>query len=109
MLHGISFEEGGDSITTGVGSDRILYFHDSTDGKLYRRVSDDPAESIVSDGIYVVDADFHVTGSDPLLGGGSTDNHQSSVTIFIAAAASDDPGEKVHYMQTTVTQRTLDI
>lgn len=103
-LHGIAFSEGGDSITGG--EDRILYYHDADDGKIYRRVGDGPAQSIVSSGIYVTDADFYVTGSEPL---SNNEETQSMVTIFIEARDINDPTNKAYKIQTTVTQRTLDI
>lgn len=103
-LHGIAFSEGGDSITGG--EDRILYYHDADDGKIYRRVGDGPAQSIVSSGIYVTDVDFYVTGSEPL---SNNEKTQSMVTIFIEARDINDPTNKAYKIQTTVTQRTLDI
>lgn len=107
-FQGVAFFEGGDSIT-GASVNRILYYFDQTDNTIYRRVGAQAPESIVSDGIYIVDAEFFVSGSDPLLDAASTDDHQSSVTIFIQAAKSSDPTEKQHRIQTTVVQRTLDI
>jgi len=109
---GVAFIEGGESIT-GVAEGRILYFFRETDDpdtqSLYRKVGDNAAEKIVSDGIYITDAEFFVTGSSPLVATGVTDEHQASVTIYIEAAASPAANAKKHFMQTTVTQRTLDI
>ena len=110
-FHGISFDEGGDSITSGNASRRIAYFFARDEGKLYRRLSGEAAESIVSDGIYINEADFYVTGS----GIGSTDNTQPKITIVLEAynseeaADSDATGERAYVIQTTVTQRSLDI
>ncbi len=106
-FHGVAFREGGNSIT-GTGSDHILYFFDKTQGKIYRRVGANAAQSIVSDGIYINNAEFFVTGSTPLsIGAANID--QPAVTIFIEAVESNDPTAKPYYMQTTVTQRTTDI
>lgn len=106
-LHGLAFSEGGDSITGS--ADRILYYHDAADGKIYRRVGDSPAQSIVSSGIFISDADFFVTGSKPLNATGANTEEQAFVTIFIEARDINDPTAKSYKIQTTVTQRTLDI
>jgi len=107
--HGIAFNEGGVSVSGETGSDRIAYFFERTEGKLYRRLSGRVPESIVSDGIYIKEADFYVTGSD------ETDDVQPKITIVLEAYNSeadalDDPaGERAYVIQTTVTQRSLDI
>lgn len=108
-FQGVAFYEGGDSIT-GTTNNRILYYFDRTDNKIYRRVGTGAPESIVSDGIHIVNAEFFVTGSAPLSGfGGFNDTHQASVTIFIQAAESAAATAKQYPIQTTITQRTLDI
>ncbi|MCA9359669.1 prepilin-type N-terminal cleavage/methylation domain-containing protein [Candidatus Kaiserbacteria bacterium] len=113
-LHGLSFRETGNSITTG-SNDRILYFHDSDSGsvnygKIMRKVGDGPAQSIVSEGIFISDAEFFVTGSEKLSSGsGAGYEDQASVTIFIEAYDTSDASGKPYRVQTTVTQRTLDI
>lgn len=111
-LHGISFVESGDSIT-GASANRILYFFDGssdeTGGKLYRKIGDGEPQSIVSDGIFIRDAAFFVSGSEAL-GSGTTAVDQAAVTIFIEASESaGDPDADVFYIQTSVTQRTIDI
>jgi len=113
-LHGISFLESGDSIS---GTDnRILYYFnrtngDADEGKIMRRVGDAAAQSIVSSGIYIENADFFVSGSSPLGNGGSTQVAPPTVTIFIEARERKvgDLTPKSYYIQTTVVQRTLDI
>ena len=47
-IHGITFTEGGSSITGGLSNDRIVYFYDKDEGKIYRRLSGEEAQSIVS-------------------------------------------------------------
>jgi len=109
IYHGIAFDEGGDSITVGNSSTRIAYFYNRAEGKLYRRLSGLPSESIVSDGIYISDVDFFVTGSS------RTDGLQPRISIVIKAYASEDDflsdtaGDRAYVIQTTVTQRALDI
>ncbi|NCT02183.1 type II secretion system protein [Candidatus Parcubacteria bacterium] len=104
-IQGVAFIEGGKSVT-GVEGTRIVYFFDEGEHKLYRRVSNDEAQSIVSSGIYINNAEFYVTGSEPLEEGEET---QAAVTIFIEAQDPDDVTGKLHQIQTTITQRTLDI
>ena len=107
-LHGVAFREGGDSIT-GASAERILYFFDDNDGRIYRRVGDGPAQSIVSSGIFVEKAEFTVTGTVPLDDTGTGAEAQPTVTLFIEARETDDPSGKPFYMQTTITQRQLDV
>lgn len=106
-LQGLSFYEGGDSITSSSGGRRILYFYDATARTIMRRVGNDIAQSIVSSGLVVQNAEFFVTGSTPSDGG--VDVEQPTVTIYIEAQDVDDPTAKSYYLQTTVTQRTLDL
>ena len=106
--HGISFVEGGESITK-LADTRIVYFYDNNDGKIYRRISGGDAQSIVSSGIYITDAEFYVTGSKPLIDGAPDHDDQAAVTIFIEARETSDTTQKPYRIQTTITQRTLDI
>jgi prepilin-type N-terminal cleavage/methylation domain-containing protein len=110
-LQGVSFIEGGDSISGS--SNRILYFYDGTTGpdggKILRRVGDGPPQSVTSSGIFVTAAEFFVTGSRPQSAGGALANDQPTVTIVIEAKEADNPAAKTYQIQTTVTQRSLDI
>lgn len=117
--HGMSFVEGGESIT-GAPDTRIVYYFDNdpgtlmspnpNQGKIMRRVSGQAAQSIVSSGIYITDMEFYVTGSDPLSTlPANTEVDQSTVTLFIEAKDVNDPTAKPYQIQTTITQRTLDI
>mgnify|MGYP006304102875 CR=1 FL=1 len=107
-FHGIAFREGGDSIT-GTSDTHILYYFNEDDGRIYRRVGAGDAQSIVSSGIFIEEADFVVTGTEPLTGSGGGTLDQPTVTIYIEARESDDPSGKPFYMQTTITQRQLDV
>jgi hypothetical protein len=107
QVQGIAFKEGGDSITGA--NDRILYYFDKSTGKLYRRVGAGAPQSIVSSDIYIKDVQFTVTGSKKLSLGGSGSQDQPAVTIFIEAAESNSATAKSYYLETTITQRTLDI
>lgn len=111
---GISFVEGGQSITQ-LADTRIVYFFNndpssSDRGKIFRRIEGGDAQSIVSSGIYIEEAEFYVSGSTPLNpSSGLGEESQPSVTIFIKARALDDPTAKPYYIQTSITQRALDI
>ncbi len=107
QLQGVSFYEGGDSLTGATGARRILYFFDEDANTIYRRVGNDPKQAIVSSGLVVQDAQFYVTGSNPLSVG--SDTEQPSITIYIEAQEKDDPTAKTYYLQTTVVQRILDL
>jgi prepilin-type N-terminal cleavage/methylation domain-containing protein len=98
---GVSFVESGSSITGA--SSRIAYYYDDSTGTLFRRVGNGTAQSIVSDGITVTDAQFFVTGSRRLAAGFTG---QPTVTIILEAR--DETGATTT-LQTTVTQRELDI
>lgn len=107
-LHGVAFVEGGDSISGG--NERILFFHDSNTGQLYRRIGTEEPISITGSGLYINNAEFYVTGSRPVADGPPNHDDQASVTIIIeASAASTSPADEIVTVQTTVSQRTLDI
>ncbi len=105
---GVSFYEGGDSLT-GSGANRILYYYDTTTNPktIMRRVGNTAPQSIISSGLYINDAQFYVSGSSELSATG--DPVQPTVTIYIEAQEKNDPTGKIYYLQTTVTQRSLDI
>jgi type II secretory pathway pseudopilin PulG len=99
---GISFYEGGESLTGASVSPRILYYYDSIQQSIYRRIGGDPAQAIISSGLSITDAQFYVTGTTV------GDDEQPTVTIYLEAEDKTEPGKK-YYLQTTVTQRILDI
>ncbi len=107
QLHGISFFEGGDSILgTSTTDQRILYFFDATTNPktIKRRVGNEDAQVVISSGLEILDADFIVTGSNPL---SAANGEQPTVTVFIQA---QEVGKtKTYELQTTVTQRILDL
>lgn len=104
---GLSFVEAGSSLTVGAASKRIAYYYDnssSTNRTIMRKVGNGTPQSVVSDGITVTSAQFFVTGTDRL--GTGTDINQPTVTIVLEAR--DEAGATTT-LQTTVTQRELDI
>lgn len=100
---GVSFYEGGDSIT-GPSSNRIMYFYDFTAKKIYRRVGDGVSQSLISDAVQITSAEFFVTGSGSAAG-------QPTITIYLKAKAAEDTtaSPRTYSIQTTVSQRALDI
>jgi prepilin-type N-terminal cleavage/methylation domain-containing protein len=102
---GLSFREAGDSITGGTGARRIAYYFQGN--TLWRKVGSGAPEAIVTNDIKINDARFVVTGATPL--GTSTDAVQPSVTITVEAQASSSDSVKVFTLQSTVTQRALDL
>lgn len=105
-FQGISFVEEGNSIT-GSSASRILYYFDGINHTIMRRVGNEDSQPIVSEGLFINNAEFYVSGSDnfSLLG----DIEQPTVTVYIEAQEKDDPTAKTYYLETTVTQRTLDL
>jgi prepilin-type N-terminal cleavage/methylation domain-containing protein len=102
---GLSFREAGGSITnSAVG--RIAYFFEN--GRLYRKVlvsGGGPAEPITPEEIRLEEVNFFVTGTQDLLG--ANNREQPTVTIVLRAQSSSSP--QTFTLQTTVTQRILDI
>ncbi len=113
-FQGLAFIEGGKSVT-GTEGNRIVYFFDAgspsdpNDGQIMRRIDGEEARSIVSSGIDIINAEFFVTGTETLRG--VNDTRQPQVTIFIEAI--EDGGnpdtDKTYQIQTSVTQRAIDI
>lgn len=106
-LQGVSFFEGGMSITGT--ANRILYFYDAAEKTIKRRVGSGQPQNIVSSGLSIEDMQFYVTGSNTIRDGlGNSD--QPTVTIYIEAKESaTSTTAKTYKLQTTVTQRTLDL
>ncbi len=105
--HGIIFKEAGDSITGN--AERIAYYFDRQEGRIYRIVSSAAPESIVSSGIFIREAEFVVTGTRTVEEGGLNRDIQPTITVFIEAAEGTEVDAKPYYIQTTITQRSLDV
>ena len=143
-LQGVAFVEGGQSIT-GTANTKILYFYDSNEQNIFRRISRRAAQPLLSSDITVSYAEFYVSGAakeipdwnDGNWGLGrvtctllyrrsfppypgpphcppsmatafdeAPDTTQPTVTIYIEASG---PTGEVYKLQTTVTQRALDL
>jgi type II secretory pathway pseudopilin PulG len=101
-FHGLAFIEGGDSITDT--DSRILYYHERGNGAIYRRVGSGPSQAITSSGIFIKDFDITVTSAAPLSAANIT---QPVVTVYIEAG--ETPTSESFFIQTSITQRTLDL
>jgi prepilin-type N-terminal cleavage/methylation domain-containing protein len=135
-LQGVAFVEGGQSIT-GTANTKILYFYDSNEQNIFRRISGRAAQPLLSSDITVSYAEFYVSGAakeiptwtwlaEPYLCARlvpypgppscppsmatafdeAPDTTQPTVTIYIEASG---PTGEVYKLQTTVTQRALDL
>lgn len=103
---GVAFFEGGDSLTGGVATDnRILYYYDATAKSIFRRIGSGAPQRIISSDLDVVDANFVVTGTDEF--GSVGDLEQPTVTIFLKVKEKKEA--KTYEIETTVTQRILDL
>lgn len=107
-LQGVSFYEGGNSLTGTSGDRRVLYFYDEDAGSIMRRIGDNDPQSIVSSGMIIQNAEFIVTGTDTL-SSSANDTEQPTITVYIEAQEKDDETSKTYHLQTSVTQRILDL
>ena len=109
---GISFREAGTSITGGTGQKRIAYYFDATEGTIMRKVGNQDAVRMIGEDVRINNARFFVTGSTRMTVGAvsnASDIRQPSVTISLDATANSADTFRDFVVQTTVTQRTLDI
>lgn len=111
-----SFIEAGDSLTEGSGSNRISYYYDATAEAIYRRIGNGDGDGatnenedwlpITASNVRITDVEFVTTDSTT----GTADGEQASVTIYVAGEAGQLAGVDSSFsMQTTMTQRPLDI
>lgn len=101
----LSFREAGESITGGGSDSRIAYYFENN--RLWRKVGSSAAQEIVTNDVLITEGRFVVTGATPL--GTGNEIVQPSVTILIEAQASSSDTTKNFTLQSTVTQRALDL
>ncbi len=108
-FYAISFVETGNSITDNAG-DRITYYYDKTTKSIFRRVESNQARVLTSSDIEITDMSIFVTGTEAFNSSSPNNVFQPTVTIYIEAQekGSGSNGQK-YKLQTTVTQRTLDV
>jgi hypothetical protein len=104
---GMSFIESGSSLSDGSSGGRISYYIDNATGQnqLMRQVGTESVKMLSSD-VILKDVQFFVSGAGSLLD--SNDTKQPTVTVIIEAQDPNDT-TKVYTLETTVTQRELDI
>lgn len=105
-FRGVSIIESGDSIT-GSSYKRIMYYYDDDAKTIMRRVGNNDAQSVVPSELFITNAKFYVTGSESLDKNG-TNVEQPTITIYLEAQEINNPS-KTYQLQTSVTQRILDI
>jgi prepilin-type N-terminal cleavage/methylation domain-containing protein len=100
---GLSFNEGGVSITEFASSRRILYRLNGT--TLERRLGDGAWLPVTAPSVSVDTLRFYVTGSE------RGDNESPTVSIFVSGSTGDanDDSLSSFNIQTTVVQQLLDI
>ena len=103
---GISFVESGSSLSNGSTGGRISYYFDSTAEQMMRQIGDDAPQKMLSSDVVLKYMQFFVTGAGNLSVGGDT--QQPTVTVILEAKDPNDT-TKVYTLETTVTQRELDI
>lgn len=99
--HGISFFEGGNSLT-GPGVNRIAYIYDEPTQAIWRRIGNAPVERITPpiEDVRITNADFIVTGTS------RGDGNQPTVVLKVTGETPDGVSFN---LQTRLTQRILDI
>ncbi len=103
---GMSIVEAGSSLSPGATSSRIAYGFDAANGTIERQIDDKEPQALTSSDVKITGAKFYVSGSAPLSAG--NDTKQPTATIIITAQDPDD-SSKTYTLETTVTQRQLDI
>lgn len=105
---GLSFREGGESISDGSDNKRIAYY--LANGAIMRRIGNSPAEQLTGAAVRVTELRFFVEGTEPLtLAATPSESVQPTVTIVVTADATNSDLQKTFTIQSTVTQRALDI
>lgn len=107
-LNGMSFVEAGSSLTAGSGSGRIAYGFDSDSKSIVRQLAANSPQPLTSSDVTITGVKFYVSGAVPQSAGAGNDVVQPTVTIIISAQDPDD-NSQTYTLETTVTQRQLDL
>jgi prepilin-type N-terminal cleavage/methylation domain-containing protein len=108
-VDGMSFVEAGSSLSSGSTGGRIAYGFNSASGTIVRQIAANSAEAMTSSDVKITSMKFYVSGSKPQSDGGTPPNSvQPTVTVLITAEDPDDTS-KSYTLETTVTQRQLDL
>lgn len=102
-----AFTESGGSLTTGLASNRIGFRHRTVDGvgRIERKLSTDggPWQAITSENVNITELTFTVRNTN------TSDSLSPQVTIYIKGEGVGDIQDTEFVLQTTITQRALDI
>lgn len=104
-VNGVSFVEAGSSLSAGSAGGRIAYGFDSASSSIVRQIAKNAPQSLTSSDVKITGVSFYVSGADPL---SDSNLKQATVTIIIKAQDPDDTS-RTYTMETTVTQRQLDL
>lgn len=106
---GISFLEGGSSITGDSSDSRIAYYFDADEGKIMRQIGDSIRQSMVGSDILINDMRVWVTGSNTLSNSNPSFSESDQPVVTILIEAQESATTLPIFIQTSVTQRTLDL
>lgn len=101
-----AFTEAGESLTAGLTSNRIGFRHRTVDGvgRIERRLSSDGGwQAITSENVNITELTFTVRNTN------TSDSLSPQVTIYIKGEGVGDIQDTEFVLQTTITQRALDI
>ena len=103
----LSIIEGGKSLTAGGTNRRIAYRYNSTDDSIERKIGSGSWVRLTNPNVSVTSMHFNVNNTSPFEDANSS---QPNVTIYISGVVSGvDESDSTFELQTTVTQRTLDL
>lgn len=105
-VNGMSFIEAGTSLTFDESIHRVAYGFDSATFSIVRQIGSNVPQSLTSSDVKITGVSFYVSGAAPLTNGSNVT--QPTVTIVIKAQDPDDTSQ-TYTMETTVTQRQLDL
>ena len=103
----LSIIEGGKSLTEGDDNRRIAYRYNASDDSIERKIGTGPWVRLTNANVAVTSMYFNVNNTTPFEDANSA---QPNVTIYISGVVSGvDDSDSTFELQTTVTQRTLDL
>lgn len=104
----LSIVEGGKSLSAGSSNRRIAYRYNSTDKSVERKIGNGIWVSLTGNGVVVTSMHFNVSNSASKSSNGNA--LQPNATIYIAGLITGVGDTSTEFtLQTTVTQRTLDL
>lgn len=103
----LSVVEGGESLTEGEATNRVVFRYNSSEESIDRKVGDNDWFPMTSDDVHVTDMFFYVSDSAT---GESGDEVQANATIYIEGYVGErETDESSFIIQTTVSRRIIDV